>query len=43
MKSLVLRSVLFLAVGILTAILVGSWFSSALDTAIPSNYLIDRS
>ena len=43
MKSLLFRSVLFLALGVTTAILVGMWFSSEIDTAIPANYLIDRS
>jgi hypothetical protein len=43
MKSLLFRSVLFLALGVITAILVGAWFSSAVDTVIPSEYLIDRS
>jgi len=43
MKSLLFRSVLFLALGVTAAILAGKWFSSAIDTAIPASYLIDRS
>jgi hypothetical protein len=43
MKSLVFRSVLFLVLGAVTAILVGAWFSSAIDAMIPPNHLIDRS
>jgi hypothetical protein len=43
MKSLLFKSVLFLVLGATAAILVGMWFSSAIDTAIPSEYLIDRS
>lgn len=43
MKSLFFKSVLFLVLGAIAAILVGMWFSSAIDSAIPSEYLIDRS
>lgn len=43
MKSLFFRSVLFLALGVVVAILLGTWASSAIDPAIPSNYQIDRS
>jgi hypothetical protein len=43
MKSLFFRSVLFLALGAIVAILVSTWLSPAIDTTIPSNDLIDRS
>lgn len=36
MKSLLFRSVLFLALGATTAVLVGIWFSSAIDATIPA-------
>jgi hypothetical protein len=39
MKSLLFRSVLFLALGAATAILVGMWFPSAIDTTIPDDLI----
>lgn len=42
MKSLLFRSMLFLALGATTAILVGIWFSPRIDAAITSAYRLDR-